>query len=161
MGIQSLMFAQKNIFDAARFGSVNDIEVLMNINPDTINKVNDMGYLPVTLACYSGDKNVAIYLAKKTKNINHNEGNGTALMAAVIKNRPAIAKTLLEMGANPNLADKNGLTPLHLATMAESEELVSMLINYNADKYKMNNKGKSALDYALISKNEQIISIFD
>ncbi|MGF1556022.1 ankyrin repeat domain-containing protein [Paucihalobacter sp.] len=154
-------FAQRNIFDVARFGSVSDIEVLIKINPDTINSINETGYLPITLACYSGSEEVAIYLAKRTKNINHNDSNGTALMAAVFKNRPAIVKVLLEKGANPNLADSNGTTPLHYAVMSENYDLVKMLIGYNADKYKMNNKGKSAFDYALISKNKKIITIFD
>ncbi len=159
--IQEFCLAQKNIFDVARFGSVNNIEQLMNINSDTINAVNEMGYLPLTLACYSGSEEVAIYLAKKTKDINHNKNNGTALMAAVFKNRPAIVKIILERGADPNLSDSNGTTPLHYATMSENYELVKILLDYKADRYKMNNKGKSAFDYALISKNKEIISIFD
>lgn len=154
-------FAQKDIFDLARFGSINDIQAVMKINVDTINSVNDMGYLPLTLACYSGKEEVAIFLAKNTANINHNERNGTALMAAVFRNRPAVVKVLLEQGANPNLADANGTTPLHYAVMAQNEELTEVLLYFKAEKYTMDNKGKSAFDYALISKNKKIMNIFD
>lgn len=154
-------FAQKDIFDLARFGAINDIEALMKINIDTINSVNDMGYIPLTLACYSGNENVAIFLAKHTKNINHNQNNGTALMAAVFRNRLAVAELLLQRGANPNLSDANGTTPLHYAVIAQNKELIALLIEYKAEKYTMDNKGKSAFDYALMSKNNEIISIFD
>jgi ankyrin repeat protein len=155
------MWSQKNIYDVARNGSVNDVIVLMKINKDTINIPNDMGYLPITLACYAGNDAVAIYLANETDNLDLSSVNGTALTAAVFKKRVAVVKVLLEAGANPNVGDTNGTTPLHYAVMSQNEELIRLLIKNDADKYKMDKKGKSPLDYALLLKNKNIIDIFE
>lgn len=156
-----LMWSQRNIYDVARNGSINDVMVLMKINKDTINMPNEMGYLPLTLACYSGNDEVAIYLIDKTNNLDFNSSYGTALAAAVFKNRVEVAEKLLIAGANPNLGDSNGTTPLHFAVMSQNEKLVALLIKNKADKFKMDKKGKSPLDYALMLKNKNIIDIFE
>lgn len=156
-----LMWSQRNIYDVARNGSINDVMVLMKINKDTINMPNEMGYLPLTLACYSGNDEVAIYLIDKTNNLDFNSSYGTALSAAVFKNRGEVAEKLLIAGANPNLGDSNGTTPLHFAVMSQNEKLVALLIKNKADKFKMDKKGKSPLDYALMLKNKNIINIFE
>lgn len=156
-----LMWSQRNIYDVARNGSINDVMVLMKINKDTINMPNEMGYLPLTLACYSGNDEVAIYLIDKTNNLDFNSSYGTALSAAVFKNRVEVAEKLLIAGANPNLGDSNGTTPLHFAVMSQNEKLVALLIKNKADKFKMDKKGKSPLDYALMLKNKNIINIFE
>jgi ankyrin repeat protein len=155
------MWSQRNIYDVARNGSINDVMVLMKINKDTINMPNEMGYLPLTLACYSGNDEVAIYLIDKTNNLDFNSSYGTALAAAVFKNRVEVAEKLLIAGANPNLGDSNGTTPLHFAVMSQNEKLVALLIKNKADKFKMDKKGKSPLDYALMLKNKNIIDIFE
>lgn len=156
-----LMWSQKNIYDVARNGSVNDVIELMKINKDTINIPNEMGYLPITLACYSGNDEVAIYLIDKTTDLDYNSSYGTALMAAVFKNRMRVAEKLLFAGANPNTGDENGTTPLHYAVMSQNEKMVALLIKNKADKFKMDKKGKSPLDYALMLDNKNIIDIFE
>jgi uncharacterized protein len=156
-----LMWSQKNIYDVARNGSVNDVIELMKINKDTINTPNEMGYLPITLACYSGNDEVAIYLIDKTTNLDKNSSYGTALSAAIFKNRIEVAEKLLIAGVNPNLGDSNGTTPLHFAVMSQNEKLVALLVKYKADQFKMDKKGKSPLDYALMLNNKNIIDIFE
>ena len=54
-------------------------------------------------------------------------------------------RTLLDLGAEPNLRDFNGETPLHYAVKQGSAEYVNTLIAYDADLYLENNSGYSPL----------------
>ncbi|WP_298758459.1 ankyrin repeat domain-containing protein [uncultured Psychroserpens sp.] len=154
-------FAQKNIFDVARSGTVTDVKTLMAINLDTINAVDSNGYCPLTLACYKGNEKVALFLASNVEDIDGNSDYGTPLMAAVYKNRPLIVKHLLKLKANPNSADVNGTTPLHYAIIFRNEEIIKLLMDANADIYFKDNRGKNAKDYAAMTQNDTIIKLIN
>ena len=51
----------------------------------------------------------------------------TALMLAVMQNRPDVARLLLDRGADPNIADNSGHTPLQQAKQAHLGEMAAML----------------------------------
>lgn len=154
-----LCYGQKNIFDIARFGSVEDVKRLMTINADTINAIDTNGYLPLTLACYRENDDVAIFLASRVKQIDGTSEYGTPLMAAVYKNRPNIVEHLLNLNANPNAADVNGTTPLHYAIILRSEKLIKLLMDAKADVNFKDHRGNSAIDYAAMTQNESIIKL--
>lgn len=154
-------FAQKDIFDVARSGTIEDVKALMEINSDTINLANKEGYVPLTLACYKGNIEVALFLASEVKNIDGNSNYGTPLMAAVYKNRPEIVKRLLELNANPNLADGNGTTSLHYAIIFRNEKIIKLLIEAKADVDFKDKRGNSAKEYAAMTNNESIIDLIN
>lgn len=54
--------------------------------------------------------------------------------------RRNIVQLLLEHGANPNVTDQNGSTPLHLASWTGDYEIVDMLISNNHLKAEINLK---------------------
>jgi ankyrin repeat protein len=56
----------------------------------------------------------------------------TPLYAAVWTGNYEIAEMLLNRGADPNIPDKNGFTPLQAAQKLERRELVSLLRDYGA-----------------------------
>ncbi len=156
-----MMFSQKNIFDVARTGSLEELKELMVINPDTINAISEHGYTPLILAAYNSNDIVAMYLVDKVKDINGSSKYGTPLAAAVFKGRTGIVKTLLNVKANPNIADTNGSTPLHFAVIDRNEDLVRMLVDANADIHFKDKRGNSAVDYAKMTKNENIILLLN
>ena len=156
-----MMFSQKNIFDVARSGSVEDLKALITINADTINTVNEQGYTLSTLAAYNANDAVALYLVDKVKDINGNSKYGTPLAAAVFKGRTDIVKALLNADANPNIADTNGSTPLHYAIIIRNEDMIKMLVAAKADINFEDKRGNSALDYAEMTKNENIILLLN
>jgi hypothetical protein len=51
----------------------------------------------------------------------------TALMLAVIQNRPDVVRLLLDRGADPNVADNSGHSPLQQAKQAHLGEMAAML----------------------------------
>lgn len=152
-------FTQNSIFDVARSGTVDEVKQLMTINVDTINKINERGYLPLTLACYNGNEEVGLFLIDHVKDINGDSKYGTPLMAAVFKEKILLAQKLLEKGANPNIADVNKTTPLHYAVLLKNETIIKLLMDYNADTTLKDSRGKTALDYALMDNNKTIIGL--
>jgi len=151
--------SQNEVFEIARHGCTEDLQDILKTNPEVINFKNKSGYTPLILASYHGNVEVAALLAKHVREINVNSDSGTALMAAVFKNDIEIAKMLLDLGADPNIADPNGTTALHYATRFSNIDLIKLLIAYDVDINLRDSKGFSALDYALQAKNEPILEL--
>lgn len=82
----------------------------------------------------------------------------TALIAAVDHNQIEIIRFLLDKGANPNLGDHAGWTPLiHAAYFGANEELLSLLIDRGADVNGRNDRGVSALYLAAaVGREDQV-----
>ena len=154
-----IAFAQNDIFNVARSGSVDDVMALMAINHDTINTANDKGFMPLTLACYNGNEAVGLFLIDQVKDINGDSKYGTPLMATVFRNHVPLTRALLEHGANPNIADVNKTTPLHYAVLNKNETIIALLIDAKADITLKDSRGKTALDYALMDSNTKIIEL--
>jgi len=55
-------------------------------------------------------------------------------------------KKLVECGANVNIQDSNGNTPLHLAYLRRDQEMIKFLEDNGADKNCKNHNGKSPSD---------------
>ena len=57
-----------------------------------------------------------------------------------------IVKFLLKMGADTNIKNHSGNTPLHLAAEYEMEYIVMLLLHYNAQVDLRNNRNETAMD---------------
>jgi len=149
-----------DVFDAARYGTVEQVKELELKKPDTINAISPMGFTPLILACYKGNKAVAAYLIPRVKDVDYTSSNGTALAATVVKGNFDLARLLLENKANPNLADSGGMTPLIYAIQFKNKEMVELLLKYNANKKLADGAGKMPFEYAVFTKNQEIINLF-
>ncbi|GAA5100765.1 ankyrin repeat domain-containing protein [Chryseobacterium ginsengisoli] len=149
----------KSIFDVARNGTVSEVKELMKQNPDIINQNNENGFSPLILACYRGNVEVAKFLMDNVKNVNSGSAQGSALTASVFKNNKELTHKLLANGADANLADSNGVTPLIYAVQLQDKDLVKMLLENKANKNLSDKQGKTAFEYAIFSKNQEIINL--
>ncbi len=158
----NVFFAQqvsfKDVFDVARKGKVEDMIQLYQNHKDTINAINSNGYSVLILACYHNNKDVAEFLIQNVHNINYASELGTALTATIFKNNVLLSKKLLENGANPNITDKEGITPLMYAVQFQNADTVELLLSYKADKSLKNNQNKTAFELAVESQNQEIIN---
>lgn len=150
---------QKSIFDAARNGTLHEIEQLYAENRNCVTEINEYGFSPLILACYKGNTEVAKFLIEKKANLDYVSDEGTALMAAVVKGKNELVKLLLENGANPNLTNLEGTTALMYATRFKNIELVKLLLQCKADKMMVNKDKKTAFEYAVFSNNDEIINL--
>lgn len=148
-----------DIYTISRYGTVAQMDSIYKSSPGKIDSVNAMGFSPLILACYRGNVEVAQYLIKKTKQLNYCSDNGTALTATVFKGDSKLSEELLQAGADPNLGDSNGVTPLIYAIQSENKPMVELLLRYGADKTKKDQQGKGPFEYAFFSKNQEIINL--
>ena len=70
-----------------------------------------------------------------------------------------IAEILLANGADTNIQDEYGETPLHVSAFADNKSGAELLITYGADLDKTDNKGHTALDSAIHYKNWDIADL--
>lgn len=148
---------EKNVFDIARKGTIQEIQNTYKKNPDLINAVDDKKSSPLILASYRGNTDVALFLADKVKDVNYNSGMGTALMAAVMSGNSAIVEKLIALKANLDLFDQGGKTALIYATFFNKNDLAKLLINAGADRNIKDIDSRTALDYANFNKNTELI----
>jgi ankyrin repeat protein len=149
----------KDVFDVARKGTVQEMKDLVNLKPDTINAVNPMGFTPLILACYRGNVEVANYLIDNVKNLNYESREGTALASLSINYNKELIEKLLKKGVNPNTADSQGNTPLLWAIKRGNVELAKILMNNKANLDVKDASGISPFEYAVKSNNTELINL--
>lgn len=159
LGVMLINAQQKDVFDVARSGTVEEMQQLLKQNPDVINSTNSMGFSPLILACYRGNTNVAKFLIQHVKDINYKSPEGTALAGLCIRYHKELAEALLAKKADPNIADANGTTPLIWAVKTGNEELVKMLLQYGAKKEQPDHMGIKPFEYAVQTQRENIINL--
>lgn len=59
----------------------------------------------------------------------------TPLHLAVITRQPKVAELLLRAGADPSLVDKDGRSPLHLATLSGDTEILRLLLTHLGERH--------------------------
>ncbi|MDF2552815.1 MAG: ankyrin repeat protein [Chryseobacterium sp.] len=148
----------KSVFDIARSGTVAEMKDAMKKNSNVINETNEQKYSPLILACYRGNMEVADFLIDNVNDINYNSPMGTALMAVIFKGDLKLAQKLLDNKSDINKADSNGTTPLIFATKLGNVDMVKLLIKYKAEKNIIDKEGKTAFEYAVFSKNQELIN---
>jgi uncharacterized protein len=79
----------------------------------------------------------------------------TALHLVVERRDSTWLSYLLQKGANPNLADKKGITPLMLATQVGFIEGIDWLVKKNAQVDQANKSGETALILAVQLRNAE------
>lgn len=157
--IVNLTFSQKDVFTIARKGSVEEMKSLFEINPNSVNEVDTYGFSPLILASYRGNFEVAKYLITIVKDVNYQSPEGTALMAAVMRNNSELIQILIDKKANLDLTSKTGVTALMLATQFKNIEIIKILLQHKANKLVKDNEGKTAFEYAVNTNNEIIIQL--
>lgn len=157
--LTSFSFAQKDVFTVAKNGTVEEMKVLFEKNANCVNEVDKNEFSPLILAAYRGNFEVAKYLISIVKDINYQSSEGTALMAAVMRNNVELVNLLIAKNANLNLTSKSGVTALMLAVQFKKIEIIKILLQHKADKLLKDNDGKTAFEYAVNTNDDTIIQL--
>ena len=108
-----------------------------------------VGTTPLWLAANYGHSEIVGVLAAAGANLNATANDGsTPLMAAIGRNEQAaaaVARQLVEAGANVDVADDNGGTALHRAAASGFNEIVKVLAHRGANLEARNRQGQTPL----------------
>ena len=157
--IVNLVYSQKDVFAIARNGSLEEMKVLFEKDPNCVNEVSSYGFSPLILACYRGNFEVAKYLITTVKDVNFQSPEGTALMAAVMRSNTELIHLLIDKNSNVDATSKTGVTALMLAIQFKNIEVIKILLQHKANKILKDNEGKTAFEYAVITNDDTIIQL--
>lgn len=130
-------------------GAVETVKTLAE--PTTVNELSADGFTPLSLAAAFGGVECVRALVAAGADVNQ---QGTALggiapiHACIFGRRNDVLALLLDSGADPNLKQEGGFTPLMGAAQNGDQAAVTLLLAHGADKDAKANDGKSAADYA-------------
>eukprot|EP00074_Homo_sapiens_P078279 XP_011538651.1 fibronectin type 3 and ankyrin repeat domains protein 1 isoform X2 [Homo sapiens] len=90
-------------------------------------------------------------------------GSGwTPLMrVSAVSGNQRVASLLIDAGANVNVKDRNGKTPLMVAVLNNHEELVQLLLDKGADASVKNEFGKGVLEMARVFDRQSVVSLLE
>jgi ankyrin repeat protein len=83
----------------------------------------------------------------------------TALHFSVSRKNPEMIKILLDLGADVNAQDSEGLTPLHRAVYLKCDKACELLLEYGASLSIRNPTNNTAMDCALIVGGKHVIAL--
>jgi len=156
----------KNLVKMAQKGKLKNVKKLIGQGAD-LSYLGQCAQPHVKYSCsalYSailaGHMEVAKELLKKGKSLNllNAKNKETALMAAVKKNNEKLVDLLVDAGADVNIENKKGVTPLILASWEGNLNILKKLVSGGADVNHADNKGQTSLMDAAEKGHSDIVS---
>ena len=143
----------------------NNMEDIKNcFNKSNINRTDKDGRSLLIYSIIFKKLNVFEFCKDKGADVNLQDKSGwSALHFACQDNNYDFVVALIQYGANPNLQDIYGNTPLWKAVYSSQGkgEVIKILLSKNADKNLPNNYGISPIDLANTIANYDIKQFFD
>jgi len=149
------LLAQRPALDlqtAAAAGQTDVVRSLLDADAGGLDGLSSDGWTALHLASFFGHLETATLLLDRgasTGVVSQNAMRNTALNAACASNQTAVARLLLQRGAQPNASQAGGFTCLHAAAYNGNVELASLLVAAGADLDVVNDAQQTPLDLAM------------
>ena len=146
-----------DVFESAAFGEADRLTELVGGEPSLVNSYSGDGFTALHFAAFFGRHEAAALLIERGAEVDaFGRGwmTGTAMHSAVSRLQSGVVRILLDAGANPNVRQSAGWTPLHAAAMNGDLTSVELLLAAGADPTATNEEGRSVIDLANESGDE-------
>jgi ankyrin repeat protein len=152
-----------DIFEACALGDCSRIEPLLRQDATLVYESSADGWAPLHLAAaFGGPEATALLLShgahvhRFSRNPQHNQ----ALHACVALSQDCgTVRLLIEQGADVNMAQAGGYTPLHQAAANGRADLVGILLEAGASSACRCHQGKTPADYAHERKHDAVTQL--
>jgi ankyrin repeat protein len=150
-----------DIFEACALGDCSRIESLLRQDAMLVHESSADGWAPLHLAAaFGGPQATSLLLThgahvhRFSRNPMHNQ----PLHACIALSQDCdTVRLLIEQGANVNMAQAGGYTPLHQAAAAGRADLTRILLEAGADPATLCHQGKTPADYARERQHESVL----
>ena len=141
---------ETTLYIASQSGHVQIVQCLVELGA-SLGIKNYRGMSPMHVAVSAGRLDTVKILLKVSDKAfiddKANEG-GTPLHYAIVNNQVKVLRLLLQEGANINLSDKKGITPLLLAIKRKANiSIINTLLSFQPNIYLNDNKGRTIFYY--------------
>jgi len=146
---------------AAMWGSLEIAQKLLDLSVD-VNAQGHKGWVPLHRAAQRNHLLVAEALIKSGANLNALSDDGRGFMPlheAIWNNSPDMVDLFMKNGANIEARDNKWLTPLLLAVKESRENVIAVLLKWDADMSATDRNGDTAF-FLAAERHEQIFMSF-
>lgn len=126
------------------------VTLLVTRAPHLINKVNHDEDTPLMTALRRENFNLAKILLTYGAEVKNIADSGETALSIAVNHEcdPLLIEQLIQAGSNLNHRDHRGRTPLFIAVMDHSMEIIKILLEYGADPNIVDNDGYSIFNIA-------------
>ena len=124
-----------DLYEACALGSAERVRHLIAEDPASVNTFSPDGFAPVALAAFFGHPDVVRLLVDAGADVNAQARNAmkvAAIHAAVAARDVRSVEILLRSGADPNLQQQQGVTPLQVAEANNDAPILALLKAHGA-----------------------------
>jgi ankyrin repeat protein len=140
---------------ASREGNLELVDFLLR-NRANVRASTSWGDTAILLASQKGHAKVIARLIEGGAEVNGAPKTWSPILYAAMEGHADVVRQLLDKGADPNARAPSLLTPLMIASRSGHIDIVRMLLAAKADPNLTNDRGDSALGWALAAGNTQI-----
>jgi uncharacterized protein len=152
-----------DIFEASALGDCTRLEPLLRQDPMLVHATSADGWGPLHLAAgFGGPQATALLLTHgaHVHRFSHNPMRNQPLHACIALSRdPGTVGILIAQGADVNMAQAGGYTPLHQAAAAGLVEVITILLEAGAKRDMRCDQGKTPADYARERGHEGVLQV--
>lgn len=145
------------LMQAANGGHFDVVEYLL-LKRAAVNMMADFGETALCNACINGKADISklLLIAGADVNVQTFDRAASPLMLAASID---VFELLIEFGANMNVRDKAGATVLMQVAEDGNYEKAKILVSKGAERWALNDEGKSALQIAQESGHQDIVNL--
>jgi uncharacterized protein len=151
-----------DVFEAAALGAKHRLVELCQEQPELVRASSPDGFQPLHLAAFFGQTEVIRELLERHADVNavaDNPSRVRPLHSAVASRNGDAVRLLVEHGAEVDVQQHGGWTPLHAAALHGDRSLVELFINRGADAKMTSDDGKDAAALAESSGHGEIAAL--
>lgn len=124
-----------DLYEACAVGSLERVRALIKEGAGQVNSFSPDGFAPVALAAYFGHPEIVETLIQAGADVNAQARNAmkvAAIHAAVSSRDVRSVEILLRNGADPNLEQQQGFTPMQAAVANGDQPIIQLLTAHGA-----------------------------